>query len=293
MIASFIAPFIGVAELDRLLAAGSDDAGAGARNLVIADSRWYLDGRSGSEAHAEGHLPGAVFVDLDLWLAGQPSPAAGRHPLPEPRVFARGMSAAGIGDDSTVVVYDEAGGVIAARLVWMLRALGHEAAVLDGGIAAWQHAHPGAALETGVSDVRAASFTERAWPPSLLATIDETQSAAADGSALVLDARTHDRYRGETEPVDARAGHIPGAESLSCRDNVAADGTLLATGVLRERLTALGAADKAVISYCGSGVTACHTLLVLEHAGFAPGRLYPGSWSQYAADPSRPVATAN
>jgi len=293
------APFIDVAELDRLLAADGRGAGDRAGNLVIVDTRWYLDGRSGSKAYAAAHLPGAVFVDLDAWLAGQPSPAAGRHPLPEPRVFARGMSAVGIGDDSTVVVYDDAGGVIAARLVWMLRALGHEAAVLDGGIAAWQRAHPGVALETGpggvrgVRDVRAASFTERAWPPSLLATIDETQSAAADGSALVLDARTHDRYRGETEPVDARAGHIPGAESLSCRDNVAADGTLLATDALRERLAALGAANKPVISYCGSGVTACHTLLVLEHAGFASGRLYPGSWSQYAADPSRPVATAN
>jgi len=288
-----IAPFVDAAELGGLLAADTRGAGNSAGNLVIVDTRWYLDGRSGSEAYAAAHLPDAVFVDLDAWLAGQPSPAAGRHPLPEPRVFARGMSATGIGDASTVVVYDDAGGVIAARLVWMLRALGHEAAVLDGGIAAWQHAHPGAALETGVRDVSAASFTERPWPDALLATIDDTQSAAADGTALVLDARTLDRYRGETEPVDARAGHIPGAESFSCRDNVAADGTLLATDALRERLTALGAADKPVISYCGSGVTACHTLLVLEHAGFALGRLYPGSWSQYAADPSRPVATAN
>ena len=290
-----IAPFIDVAELDRLLAAAAADldAAAAVAKLVIVDSRWYLDGRSGRDAHADGHLPSAVFVDLDLWLAGPPSPAVGRHPLPEPHVFARGMAGAGISDGSTVVVYDDAGGVIAARLVWMLRALEHEAAVLDGGIDAWQRAHPGQSLETGAREVRPASFTERPWPDALLATIDETQSAAADGTALVLDARTLDRYRGDVEPVDARAGHIPGAESLSCRDNVAADGTLHAADSLRERLAALGVGEKPVISYCGSGVTACHTLLVIEHAGFASGRLYSGSWSQYAADSSRPVATAN
>ncbi|WP_439564625.1 sulfurtransferase [Microcella sp.] len=282
-----IAPFLTPAELDELLAA--DRRGDG--DVVIVDSRWYLDGRSGAEAHAHGHIPGAVFVDLDVWLAGAPSPAAGRHPLPEPHVFARGMAESGIGDGSTVVVYDDAGGVIAARLVWMLRTLGHEAAVLDGGLDAWQRAHAGEPLESGAVEASAASFTERPWPDAALASIDETQQAAADGSALVLDARTLDRYRGETEPVDARAGHIPGAESFSCRDNVAADGTLLDAATLRDRLAALGADRRPVISYCGSGVTACHTLLALEQAGFAPGRLYPGSWSQYAADPARPAAT--
>ncbi len=282
-----IAPFIDTLELDRLLAADAHGDG----DVVVVDSRWYLDGRSGAEAHEHGHVPGAVFVDLDLWLAGPPSPAAGRHPLPEPPVFARGMAESGIGDGSTVIVYDDAGGVIAARLVWMLRTLGHEAAVLDGGLDAWRRAHPGSALETAPVDAGTASFTERPWPDAALASIDETQQAAADGSALVLDARTIDRYRGESEPVDARAGHIPGAESLSCRDNVAADGTLLDTATLRDRLAALGADRLPVISYCGSGVTACHTLLVLEQAGFAPGRLYLGSWSQYAADDSRPAAT--
>ncbi len=279
-----LAPFVTVAELDRLVAA---------RDVVLVDSRWYLDGRSGSEAHAAGHVPGAVFIDLDRSLAGAPSLEAGRHPLPEPADFARAMSAAGIGDGSTVVVYDDAGGVIAARIVWMLRALGLEAAVLDGGIDAWHRAHPEDELETGPSDPSPASFTARPWPAHLLATIDETQAAAADGTALVLDARSLDRYRGESEPVDARPGHIPGAESLSCRDNVAGDGTLLNVDTLRGRLTALGASERPVISYCGSGVTACHTLLVLEHVGLEPGRLYPGSWSQYAADPSRPAATAN
>lgn len=295
-IAPFIAPFIDTAELDRLLTA--ERPSNGNRDVVIVDSRWYLDGRSGAEAHAQGHVPGAVFVDLDRWLAGSPSPAAGRHPLPEPRVFARGMAESGIGDSSTVVVYDDAGGVIAARLVWMLRTLGLEAAVLDGGLDAWRRTHPGQPLEIGAGDARPASvterppFTERPWPDAALASIDETQQRAADGTELVLDARTLDRFRGETEPVDARAGHIPGAVSLSCRDNVAADGSLLDTATLRGRLTALGAHEKPIISYCGSGVTACHTLLVVEHVGLAPGRLYPGSWSQYSADPARPLASA-
>ncbi len=286
-----IAPFVSAADLDRMRAA----AARGEQRVTLVDSRWYLDGRSGAEAYAQGHLPGAVFVDLDTVLAAPPSAAAGRHPLPEPADFARGLEAAGIGDDDTVVVYDDAGGVIAARLVWMLRTLGQPAAVLDGGLAAWQSAHPEHPLELGsagaaAEEVRRASRTVRPWPPAALATIDETQAAAADGTALVLDARTADRYRGDLEPVDARPGHIPGAHSFSCRDNVAADGTLLAAATLRERLTALGADRLPVISYCGSGVTACHTLLVLEQAGLPAGRLFSGSWSQYAADLARPAA---
>jgi thiosulfate/3-mercaptopyruvate sulfurtransferase len=284
-----IAPFIDVAALDQLCETTT---------VVTADVRWYLDGRSGKQAYVAGHLPGAVFVDLDTVLANPPAPAAGRHPLPSVERFAEGLASAGISDGDTVVAYDDAGGVIAARLVWLLRAQGREAAVLDGGIAAWQRGHPGEQLEAGPSagaggdagGVRRVSVTMRPWPDALLATIDETQAAAADGTAIVLDARTLDRYRGDAEPVDERAGHIPGALSFSCRDNVAADDTLVAIEALRGRLVELGAGDTPVISYCGSGVTACHTLLVLEHAGFWSGRLYPGSWSQYAADPLRPVA---
>jgi thiosulfate/3-mercaptopyruvate sulfurtransferase len=307
-----VSPFVSVAELDRMRAPAAADGEASASpRVVVVDSRWYLDGRSGADAYAQGHLPGAVFVDLDTVLAAPPSAAAGRHPLPEPEVFARGLDAVGIGDADTVVVYDDAGGVIAARLVWMLRVLGQSAAVLDGGLAAWQAAHPEQPLESGAGalppaaaspstaaragegagGVSPASRTARPWPAAALATIDETETAAADGTSLVLDARTADRYRGETEPVDARPGHVPGARSLSCRDNVAADGTLLPVATLRERLTALGADRQPVISYCGSGVTACHTLLVLEQVGLPAGRLYPGSWSQYAADPQRPAAT--
>ena len=278
-----LAPFVTAAELSDLCDA--------ARHLVVVDSRWYLDGRDAREAYAHGRLPGAVFVDLDTALAGPPNLTQGRHPLPAPADFAAAMQHLGIGDDSTVVVYDDAGGVIAARLVWMLRTLGLEAAVLDGGIAAWD-----GPLEHGEAGIHekaaaAASFTERPWPDAALASIDDTQQAAADGSALVLDARTADRFAGDAEPVDARAGHIPGAANLSVRDHVDGEGRLLPVDELRARLSGVGAETRPVISYCGSGVTACHTLLVLEHTGLGIGRLYPGSWSQYAADPSRPVAT--
>lgn len=282
-------PFISAADLDSL----ADAAGRGELRLVVADVRWYLDGRSGRDAFHAGHIPGAVFIDLDEWLAGPASPEAGRHPLPEPERFARGMADAGIDDESTVVAYDDAGGVIAARLVWMLRALGRDAAVLDGGISGWPGELGAGAVRTGRRSATAPrpSFTAATWPQSALASIDETQQRAADGSALVLDARTADRFAGEHEPVDARAGHIPGARNLSVRDHVGADGRLVAVEVLRERFAALGAGERPVIAYCGSGVTACHELLALEHAGFAPGCLFAGSWSQYAADAQRPIAT--
>lgn len=250
--------------------------------VVFADVRWYLDGRSGRAAYDAGHLPGAVFVDLDRVLAGPASPAEGRHPLPDPETFAAGMAALGIGDQDTVIAYDDAGGVYAARLVWMLRATGHGAALLDGGLTAYEEG-----LDTDQPGRPPAVFTARPWPGDRLADIDE----AADPSNVVLDARDRPRYRGETEPVDPRPGHIPGARNLPCRDNVDAKGRFLPVAQLRERFAEVGVAEGAgVISYCGSGVTACHTLIALEHAGLGEGRLYPGSWSQYSGDPARPAA---
>jgi thiosulfate/3-mercaptopyruvate sulfurtransferase len=250
--------------------------------VVLADVRWYLDGRSGRAAYDSGHLPGAVFVDLDRFLARPASPAEGRHPLPDPEVFAAGLAAAGIGDGDTVIGYDDTGGTVAARLVWMLRATGHEAALLDGGLAAY----PGD-LVRGEPERPQAVFTPRPWPTDRLAGIDD----AAGGPFVVLDARDGVRFRGETEPVDPRPGHIPGAHSLPCKENLGADGRFLPATELRERFVSAGVRDGAeVISYCGSGVTACHNLLALEQAGFAPGRLYPGSWSQYSAT-DRPAAT--
>jgi thiosulfate/3-mercaptopyruvate sulfurtransferase len=253
--------------------------------VVLADVRWYLDGRSGRAAYDNGHLPGAVFIDLDRVLAAPASPAAGRHPLPGPETFASGLAEAGIGDGDTVIAYDDGGGVIAARLVWMLRAIGHDAALLDGGLTAYE-----GDLETAATDRSPAAFTPRPWPAERLADIDD----AVNGSFVVIDAREPARYRGDVEPVDPRAGHIPGARNLPCRDNVDADGRFRPVAELRQRFTDAGVADGAsVISYCGSGVTACHNLIALEHAGFHPGRLYPGSWSQYSADPARPAATGS
>jgi thiosulfate/3-mercaptopyruvate sulfurtransferase len=247
--------------------------------VVLADVRWYLDGRSGAEAFAAGHLPGAVFVDLDRWLAAHASPEAGRHPLPSPEVFAQGMGEAGIGDDATVVAYDDAGGVMAARLVWMLRATGHDAALLDGGIDAV------AAREAGAVTPAPAHFTAQPWPADRLAGIDEL------GAAVLVDARDRNRYRGEIEPVDPRAGHIPGALNLPARETVGPDGRLLALDELRAHVAAAGIGDgDEVIASCGSGVTACHTLLVLEALGRPSAKLYPGSYSQWS-NTDRPVET--
>lgn len=251
---------------------------------VLADVRWYLDGRSGRAAHEAGHLPGAVFVDLDRHLAGPPSPAAGRHPLPSAEAFAASMAELGIGAQDTVVAYDDAGGAIAARLVWMLRVLGVQAALLDGGIVA--HEGP---LETGPVERAGASFPTREWPPERLA---DTDAAAA--GPLVLDARAGERFRGEVEPVDPRAGHIPGARSLPTLGHVGAAERFLPVDALRQRFADLGVDSPTteLIAYCGSGVTACHTLLALEHAGLGWGRLYAGSWSQYSAT-DRPAATGD
>jgi thiosulfate/3-mercaptopyruvate sulfurtransferase len=268
--------------------------------VVFADCRWYLDGRSGRDAYDGGHIPGAVFVDLDTALTRHADPAAaGRHPLAEPEDFAVAMGALGIGDDDIVIAYDDAGGTIAARLVWMLRVTGHEAALLDGGLAAWRgelETDPDAGAVDPTSGYRtkgrprpAAHFTARPWPAELLVTIDEAASAALSGTAAVIDARQRERYLGEPDEVDPRAGHIPGALSVPCRENVDADGRLPPVERLRARFDFGESAE--VISYCGSGVTACLNLLAMEQAGLGPGRLFPGSWSQWSRDPGRPVQT--
>jgi thiosulfate/3-mercaptopyruvate sulfurtransferase len=250
------------------------DAGRLPEDVVLADVRWYLDGRSGPAEFEAGHLPGAVYVDLDEYLAGPPSPQAGRHPLPDPEVFARGMGEAGIGDDSTVVAYDDVGGVVAARLVWLLRALGVDAALLDGGLEG--------PLESGPSNPTPARFTPRPWPAERLAGIDELDDV------ILLDARDRNRYSGEFEPVDPRPGHIPSARSRPAREMLDG-GRLLPADVLRAQFAEVGVdADSAVVASCGSGINACHTLLVLESLGLPQGRLYPGSYSQWS-NSDRPV----
>lgn len=254
-------------------------------DVIVVDSRWYLDGRSGHAAYEHGHIPGAVFIDLETWLSGNAGPDVGRHPLPAPSHFAEGMSESGIGDGATVVAYDDAGGVIAARLVWMLRALGENAALLNGGLQSYK-----GSLEIGSHTRARANFTARVWPQSCLADIDE----ASDVRNIVIDARNRDRYRGEADLVDPRAGHIPGAINVPCRENLNTDGTFLPLEVLRERFEQAGVNEgKDVISYCGSGVTACHNLLAMEYVGLGRGRLFPGSWSQYSAAPDRAVSTGS
>ena len=253
--------------------------------VVLADVRWYLDGRSGREEYEKGHLPGAVFVDLDAWLADSPSPERGRHPLPSPERVARGMASCGIGSDATVIAYDDAGGVIAARLVWMLRALGHNAALLDGGLRAYV-----GPLESGASSPQPANFELRPWPHNRLADIAD----ATDGANVVIDARPRERYQGAHDEIDPRAGHIPSARSVPCREHLGTDGLLLQKDVLRGVFESAGVRnDATVISYCGSGVTACHNLLAIEYVGLGIGRLFPGSWSQYSAATHLPVETGN
>jgi thiosulfate/3-mercaptopyruvate sulfurtransferase len=265
--------------------------------VLVADVRWYLDGRSGYDAYLQRHLPGAVFVDLDRGLAGPPATDQGRHPLPRPGDFASAMSSVGITDDQTVIAYDDDGGRIAARLVWLLRVSGHRASLLDGGIGAW----PGP-FESGPPDLvsvesplspgepvppGAGGFHLREWPGARFAPPEQVASAP-----LVLDARAPERYRGEVEPIDARAGHIPGARNAPTAGNLDERGRFKTPQALRGIYTSLGVEPgSSPVVYCGSGVTACHDLIALELAGFEDGRLYPGSWSQWSADPSRPVET--
>jgi len=269
-----------------------------AERVVIADTRWYLDGRDARASYETGHLPAAVFVDLDRALSAKGRPATeGRHPLPDPEQFAAAMSALGIGDSTVVVAYDDSGGGTAGRLVWMLRAVGEAAALLDGGLRAWTgpiETGPGrSATATATATVTAlARFTARAWPTNAFADWHDVEAAGASSTALLVDARGADRYRGDTEPIDPRAGHIPGAVNIPWSGLLdAATGRFLAPAELRERMAAAGIdARRATIASCGSGVSACAVLVALEHAGHEPGRLFVPSWSGWSSDPNRPAA---
>lgn len=253
--------------------------------VTVLDVRWRLGGPPGAEEYAAGHVPGAAYVDLDTELAG--GPGGGRHPLPTPAAFQAAMRRAGVHGDRPVVVYDDWSAMAAARCWWLLRHFGHDdVRVLDGGWSAWQAA--GGAVETGTPPVEPGDFTAG---PGRLPTLEaeEVQEVARTGT--LLDARAGERYRGEVEPVDPVAGHVPGALNLPTADNVAADGRLRPARELRERFaTVVGEGPVGV--YCGSGVTATHQLLAMAVAGL-DGMLYPGSWSEWVSDPSRPVATGS
>jgi thiosulfate/3-mercaptopyruvate sulfurtransferase len=250
-------------------------------DLVVVDVRWYLDGRSGRDAYDTGHIPGSVFVDLDSVLSSAPSPAGGRHPLPDPDRFAADLGRLGIGDAIRVVAYDDTGGITAGRLWWMLDALGRDVAVLDGGIDSWV-----GALSTVPVERPAATFTPAPWPANRIISSDELD-AALGGNLVILDARSPDRYA-HGGPVDPRPGHVPGARSAPATDNLA-DGRLRPTGELAERYSSLGADERSVVAYCGSGVSACIDLLALRLAGMPDGRLFVGSWSAWGADENRPA----
>ncbi|MFW6640071.1 sulfurtransferase [Nocardiopsis algeriensis] len=259
-------------------------------DVSVVDSRWYMDGRSGRDAYLAGHIPGAVFADVDTDLAAPASPEGGRHPLPSAADFARTLGRLGIGDRARVVVYDDAGGSVAARLVWMLRVLGTPAAFLDGGLQTWA-----GELEEGEHTPPAVHRTPQHWPADRIVHTDTVLAGTSDPRQLILDARARGRYTGEQPaPVDARPGHVPGARSAEWTGNLGPDGLLASPEALRERFAALGAdGTRTVTVYCGSGVTACHDLLALEHAGHSGARLYPGSWSLWGGDDSLPVETGD
>ena len=264
-------------------------------DLRVADVRWYLDpARRGRDAYAAGHIPGAVFLDVEADLSapggGRGSPR-GRHPWPSEEQVARVMGGAGIGPGVRVVAYDDQSGAIAARLWYLLQAHGHQdAAVLDGGIVKW--IAEGRALETATPPPpRTAQFVARLRPGAV---VEKQDLATADRQVLMLDARAADRYRGDAEPIDPRAGHIPGAKSAPFAGNLTPGPipVFLPPAALRKRYAALGAEASPPIVYCGSGVTACHDLLALAAAGLS-GSLYAGSWSEWSADPGLPVATGD
>jgi thiosulfate/3-mercaptopyruvate sulfurtransferase len=256
---------------------------------VVLDVRWQLGGPPGIDSYRRGHLPTAVFTDLDRDLAGPPGPG-GRHPLPEPAAFQAAMRAAGVRQDRAVVVYDDGDSTIAARGWWTLRYYGHQnVRVLDGGYRAWVGA--GLAVTQAEPEPVAGDFTAR---PGHMPTLDAAGAQATARTGRLLDARSAERYRGETEPIDPVAGHIPGAVSAPTVGNVNADGTFVGAAELAARFAALGVTGDGtpVGAYCGSGVTAAHEVLALALAGL-PAALYVGSWSNWVADPDRPVATGN
>ncbi|HSL10902.1 MAG TPA: sulfurtransferase [Actinomycetota bacterium] len=270
------------------LATRLDDAG-----VVVADVRWSVDGGTpaAEAAFADGHIPGAVFVDVDRDLAAAPFvDGPGRHPLPTPETFAATMRAIGIGDDTVVVAYDDGGGSLAARLWWMLDATGHPAAILNGGLPAWAREHP---LQVGPPPLaERATFTARPWPAERLADAGDV-AAALDADGVVVDVRAAERFRGTTEPIDPVPGHIPGARNLPWTDHLdPVTGLFLPPDVLRERYASVGVhrAGDAIV-HCGSGITGCLGLLALRVAGLGDARLYQGSWSDWVHEPTRPVAT--
>lgn len=258
---------------------------------VVFDCRFTLsDAEAGRRAYAAGHIPGARYAHLEEDLSGPVGPGTGRHPLPDPALLARKLGDWGVDRSKQVVVYDDTFGAMAARLWWLLRWLGHEAvALLDGGFPKWQReGRPVTAEPPRVVPARfMAKPRDEMWVDSRF-----VERVVRDNSHLILDARAEERFRGEVEPFDKVAGHIPGALNRPYEDNLDLSGEFLSEEALREDYGAQlgGIPPERVIVMCGSGVTACHNLLAMEHAGLKGARLYAGSWSEWITDPNRPVA---
>jgi thiosulfate/3-mercaptopyruvate sulfurtransferase len=270
-----MSPLTSAAELDDLLG-----------TVTVLDVRYQLGGPGGPGLYAEGHVPGAVYVDMDTALADPPG-KRGRHPLPDVAVFEAAMRKAGVSADRPVVVYDDWQGRAAARCWWLLRHHGHrDVRVLDGGWSAWVDA--GGAVETGARLTRPGDFTAR---PGALPTVTAEEVPAFVERAVLIDARAPERFRGEVEPVDPVAGHIPGAVNVPTGVNVRADGTFRSPEELLSLYAVEAVTSEAEVGvYCGSGVTAAHNILALASAGI-DATLYPGSWSEWITDESRPIAT--
>jgi thiosulfate/3-mercaptopyruvate sulfurtransferase len=251
---------------------------------ALLDVRWALGGPPGRSEYERGHIPGAVYVDLDTELAGPPG-AGGRHPLPDAEAFGEAMRAAGVSDDRPVVVYDGGNSMAAARGWWVLRYFGHpDVRVLDGGLAAWLEG--GYPVSVEEAEVTPGDFVPQAGGMALL---DAPGAAALARRGVLLDARAGERFRGESETVDPVAGHIPGARSMPTAGNVDAGGRFLDAGALREGFAGAGVGEGIEVGvYCGSGVSAAHEVLALLLAGY-DAALYVGSWSEWITDPSRPV----
>lgn len=267
-----VSPLVSVAELASLVG-----------EVTVLDVRYRMGGPAGPEEYAAGHVPGAAYVDLDADLAAPPGDR-GRHPLPDPDVFVAAMQRAGVSSSRPVVVYDDWSGHAAARAWWLLRHYGHPAVhVLDGGWAAWVAAgHPVS------TDAAAAPSGDFRGEPGSMPVVEADGLLDVD---VLVDARAVERYRGETEPIDPVAGHVPGAVNIPTSTNLQPDGTFRSAGHLAALYATVGAtSDADVAAYCGSGVTACHDVLAMEVAGVRAA-LYPGSWSEWVADPSRPVDT--
>lgn len=258
---------------------------------VVVDCRFSLDDADrGRRAYLESHIPGAVYAHLNEDLSGPIiSGKTGRHPLPDVADFSYTLSRLGIGNDAQVVVYDDSSGVMAARLWWMLRWLGHNsAAVLNGGWSAWSQG--GFPVGSGEEHRPKAKFLPHPRPELVLG-VEQVRSMSDKKGWRLIDARAAERYRGEVEPIDPVGGHIPGALNVPFTKCIEANGVFRAPEVLRQEFGELvaGVAPEQVVFYCGSGVTAGHSALAFAHAGLGEARIYPGSWSEWIVDPQRPI----